>query len=425
MLQLKGENRDEEVTSQPTSPEERRKTSAQERDGSCSTHEKKSTRSSYDNSKESTSEDSSSQEEGDDSTEKEDAMSQKFLSSSQSSEEKTSRSEESENIIWRNGVLPSLSGSSASHDVRLVESSTKMGRNESYWKKKKEIASLPSVYSEEVRVERSCAIVSVVKREDRLPLVSSGESTLVKDEAKKASHIKTSTSKTSCLLEKSTLPQALSIDTLARSTILSRGEPKDLVSSSMYNLFSGSGSSSSLLRLDLCQEVDDDDHHLRPYLYAAVRADFTAGNPFLKYLKGTRPNPKAANYLLFWQSVENILTQDEMRRWYTSWCSSEHLGDKPTPYLSYFEPCFVAKNLQELCLFFLQPKSLHRISLPKDIEEGLQLLLCRGLGQGLLLAAQEHAGKVCRTLYSSCRKLLQFLSSLLEPDWAMEGVSAQ
>ena len=243
---------------------------------------------------------------------------------------------------------------------------------------------------------------------EHLPAVVSSDSLSTEDGTKKASHIKISTSKIPLLFtgEKKLVANATSNDTFANNTMNTIMEPDDLISSSMYSLLSES--SSSLLRFDLREEISDS-VHLEPFLCAALRADFTTGNPFLRFLKVVKRSADAVNYMLFWQSVENILTQDEMRRWYTSWCvqNLENEDDKPSPYLSYFEPYVVAKNLQELCLFFLQPKSLHKVRLPEDMEQQLGLLLPRGLGQGLLLAAQEYAAQVSG--YKSLNSFYDFL----------------
>lgn len=252
---------------------------------------------------------------------------------------------------------------------------------------------------------RACSVDKLMRRSARqssyrpesLPLVESGESVAAREGTRRASHIKISTSKIPFLYsgEKNVVTQAVSNDTLAKSTILARSEPNTLLSSSAYSLISRS--SSSLLQKELTLEMSDD-VQLESFLCAALRADFTAGNPFLRYLKEVKSNPACVSYLLFWQSVENILTQDEMRRWYTMWrlVNKEEVDDTPTsvPYLSYFEPYLVAKNPQELCLFFLQSRSLHKVDLPDDVTEGLALLVPKGLGQGLLLAAQEYAIKV-------------------------------
>lgn len=246
---------------------------------------------------------------------------------------------------------------------------------------------------------------SVIGEEQKHLLSVVSRDSTSRDGPRRASHIKISPSEIPYLFsgEKNVVTQAVSNDTLAKASILSCSEPNTLLSSSTYNLFSKS--SSSLLQAELSHEKSDS-VLLEPFLRATIRADFTAGNPFLRYLKECRPaNPMAVSYLLFWQSVENILTQDEMRRWYNVWrnVKEEKVKDeedgRPSPYLSYFEPYLVAKNLQELCMFFLQSRSVHRVELPQDMAEGLSLLLPKGLGQGLLLAAQEYAIKVERVEY--------------------------
>ena len=286
--------------------------------------------------------------------------------------------------------------------VRKTVSEEEMASKHSLVKRSKEKvahqdAPMRSATSEEKIFQRSAAARKSLAEEQHLPAVTSTESA-DKGKAKKASHIKISSSKIPYLFsganrEKSIVAQSMSNDTLAKSTIHSKPDPNSLLSSSAYDLFSES--SSSLLHLDLIEEKYDS-LHLEPYICAALRADFTAGNPLQRFFKTTSRNPEAVNYMLFWQSIENILSQDEMRRWYTINClrAADKADDTPTPYLSYFEPYLVAKNLQELCLFFLQPKALHKVKLPRDMEEKLSLLLPKGLGQGLLLAAQEYAIQV-------------------------------
>lgn len=235
---------------------------------------------------------------------------------------------------------------------------------------------------------------------DNLPMMASSES-IGEDGARRVSHIKISTSKVPYLFsgERNVVTNAVSNDALAKSTILARSEPSALVTSSMYDLFSASCHSPILPEEpEVVQSKEErekqEDFDVEPYLRAAMRADFTGGNCFLRYLKNRKSSTKTVSYLLFWQSVENILTQDEMRRWYTSWSLRNHEEERPCPYLSYFEPLLVAKNLEELCLFFLQPRSLHKVTLPPEMEDALRMLLPKGLGQGLLLAAQDSVVKV-------------------------------
>ena len=211
---------------------------------------------------------------------------------------------------------------------------------------------------------------------------------------KRTSHIKVQVSRKSLfpLEEKSVLDYSLSNDTLTKLITLPQIVSGNLISSSTYNLFSTSFS--GLQHKLKSKKVKDLD--LEPYLYASLRADFTIGNNFLLYLKQVASNTQAVNYLLFWQSVENIFTQDEMEKWFTEWChaSLDERKDKPSPYLNYFESCLIARDLKELCMYFLQPNSICRVKLPFDVMEQLNVLLPRGLGQRLLLSTQEYARKV-------------------------------
>ena len=137
-------------------------------------------------------------------------------------------------------------------------------------------------------------------------------------------------------------------------------------------------------------------HHLRPYLYASLRADFIAGNPLLRYFVSLQSEGlKALDHLLFWQSVETILTQDEMKRWYRR----NKCAERTCPYLNYFEIYPVALNLQELLHLFIRERAHRRINLPEQVRKELSLLLPKGLGHSLLLSAQEYAAEVGLNLF--------------------------
>ncbi len=237
-----------------------------------------------------------------------------------------------------------------------------------------------------------------VKKPEGFPAVVINKESGMDTVTKKASHIKLSNSHTKLVQlsneRRNVLTHAVSNDSIAKIAILSRNTPTILLSSSTCSLFSAPTTPG--VRHSLNSEKRRD-IYLEPYLTASLRADFVAGNSFLKYLKRSSPNPRAVNFLLFWQSVENILMQDEMKRWFTASCTDleeTSSSDKDSPYLSYFETYFVAKDLQELCLFFLQPKAIHRILLPAGVEEELGMLLPKGLGHGLLLATQDYAKNV-------------------------------
>ena len=138
--------------------------------------------------------------------------------------------------------------------------------------------------------------------------------------------------------------------------------------------------------------ITQEDVHLLPYLTASLRADFMAGNPLLRYLQKVKRNRKAVDYLLFWQSVENILTQDEMRRWYL-----RNFDARDCPYLNHFESYLVARNIKELLHLYIQNNAPHKIGLSDEIRKELMVLLPKGLGQNLVLMVQEIATQVSET----------------------------
>ena len=138
---------------------------------------------------------------------------------------------------------------------------------------------------------------------------------------------------------------------------------------------------------------------LSPYLTASLRADFISGSPFLRHLKTVMFNSKAVNYLLFWQSVECILTQDEAKRWYHHF--NRGSSDQVCPYLSYSEPYPVASDLKELLHLFVKDGAPYKIDLAAEVRKELLALLPRGLGQSLILSAQEKATEVRENDHSS------------------------
>ena len=129
-----------------------------------------------------------------------------------------------------------------------------------------------------------------------------------------------------------------------------------------------------------------------PYLTASLRADFISGNPFLRHLKMVMFNSKAVDYLLFWQSVECILTQDEAKRWYHHFNRTS--SDQVCPYLSFSEPYPVASDLKELLHLFVKDGAPHKIDLATEVRKELCVLLPKGLGQSTILFAQEKATQV-------------------------------
>ena len=132
------------------------------------------------------------------------------------------------------------------------------------------------------------------------------------------------------------------------------------------------------------------DLNMLPFMFAALRSDFVARNPFMKFLKSSHSKSNALNCLLFWQSVENILTQDEMNRWY----AANKQREGPCPYLTNFELCPIARNLDELTRVFIKDKAKHRIYFPVGVKLELSAHLKRGLGQNMLISAQGYTAQM-------------------------------
>lgn len=157
--------------------------------------------------------------------------------------------------------------------------------------------------------------------------------------------------------------------------------PKLTPSESVRTTASPSGSSS--------------DGRLRSLLCATVRADFVAGNPLLRYLSACSSR-ESQDHLLFWWSVELVLTQDEMERYYQA-----RVPAADCPYLTSFETQPVAQTMSELLVLFVEEGARHPVSLPQPLLNGLGTCLRKGMGRSLLLYAQEHVievsgGRGCR-----------------------------
>ena len=165
-----------------------------------------------------------------------------------------------------------------------------------------------------------------------------------------------------------------------------------LLTPSTLTLFPTSTESTSKNCKDSSLSPMEQAAHLSPYLTATLRADFVSGNPFLRHLKTVMFNSKAVDYLLFWQSVECILTQDEAKRWYRHFNHSS--SDQICPYLSFSEPYPVASDLKELLHLFVKDGAPHKIDFPAEVRKELCALLPKGLGQSMILLAQEKATQV-------------------------------
>lgn len=168
---------------------------------------------------------------------------------------------------------------------------------------------------------------------------------------------------------------------------------QSLLSPSTLTLFPHSADSPFKHHPDCCSSLMAETARLSPYLTAALRADFISGNPFLRHLKTVVFDSKAADYLLFWQSVECILTQDEAKRWFFHFNRGSS-NDRPCPYLSYLELYPVASDPKELLHLFVKDGAPHKIELAAEVRKELCVLLPKGLGQSLILSAQEIATEV-------------------------------
>ena len=171
-------------------------------------------------------------------------------------------------------------------------------------------------------------------------------------------------------------------------------QPKPMLSSSTQMLFplsvatsvSNKHNESSWLR-----------KRLIPFMQASIRCSFAAGNPILEYFKETYEfeadeSVKAKNFLLFWQSIELLLTRDEMKRWYNGKRRLD--SDLVCPYLNLFNGHPLATDLETLLELYIDDNSEFYVELPIEIQRQLHILLPKGLGHSLLLETQDYACKV-------------------------------
>ena len=205
-------------------------------------------------------------------------------------------------------------------------------------------------------------------------------------------HIKLAPCKLPCISSKQSFKKKSSL-TFGRSE--ERVNLNPLFTASTSNLFSCSTSPSSHL-CNAPRELKKDYFHLHPFLNASLRADSLAGNPLVVHFTRNHRSKVALNYLLFWQSVEVMFIQDEMRRWYQSrkGRSRRHSKVKQCRYIGYLEFYPVASSPKELVKLFLREGAQCRIELPAQIREELILLLPKGLGHSLLMSVQEYAAEV-------------------------------
>ena len=153
------------------------------------------------------------------------------------------------------------------------------------------------------------------------------------------------------------------------------------------HLLSRSGSSSCLQkRVHQQQQLS--------FLQASLRCNLSAGAPLNHFFNSSHchMNGKAAtNLLLFWSSVENLLTKDELRKWHNRRCAAA--GSK-SAYHFLFDNHPLANDLESLLELHFYQTSPFPIQLPALMKEQLQTLLPKGLGHSTLLSAQDYVSQV-------------------------------
>ena len=167
---------------------------------------------------------------------------------------------------------------------------------------------------------------------------------------------------------------------------------RPLITSSTHNLFALSDTMNGA-----SGETSFRSQKLIPFMQASIRSNFAAGNPILDYFHETHSvdnsdNENASNLLLLWQSIESLLTRDEMKRWYNFVKSSNSMPN--CPYLSLFQNHPLAYDLDSLLEMYIDDNSEYYVDLPCEVQSQLHILLPKGLGKGLLLETQEYVCKV-------------------------------
>lgn len=132
-------------------------------------------------------------------------------------------------------------------------------------------------------------------------------------------------------------------------------------------------------------------HQQFAYLQASLRTNHLAGGPLNHYIEfGRYQTTTATSSLFFWTSVESILTKDEMRRWQ----NRQVTVGKNVKYTSLFYSYPMADNIQSLLELHLLQKSPFLVRLPPSMLDDLRDLLPKGLGEDILLSAQDHVIKL-------------------------------
>ena len=188
------------------------------------------------------------------------------------------------------------------------------------------------------------------------------------------------------------------------------------------------------------ETVEGDLCHLNPFLTGSLRADFLAGHPLLSHLSHkshkahfshiSRRNSEIAaiNRLLFWWSAELLLTRDEIKRFRNRRSLGATMRGSPCYSSCINELVPTASDPKELVQLFIKEGSPHEIELPSQTRDELVRLLPRGLGQSLLVSAQESAAQVrphCGGLQiEQCSVVSDFILFFSETCCVVERVSS-
>lgn len=121
---------------------------------------------------------------------------------------------------------------------------------------------------------------------------------------------------------------------------------------------------------------------------SGLKADSISGNPFMRYLLSKSGKTSVVNYLLFLQSIEEILKEDKIMR-------RSVLSGRDTcyPYHCYhYQP--MVTDIEEFIHLFVKPNAYKGVHLPLTLQKKMIDFLPRGLGKSLLNTAQMFAIKV-------------------------------
>lgn len=124
---------------------------------------------------------------------------------------------------------------------------------------------------------------------------------------------------------------------------------------------------------------------------SGLKADSFSGSPFMRFLLSKPGKTTVVNYLLFWQSIEEILKEDKiMRRSVLSGREACY------PYHCYhYQP--LVTDVDEFIYLFVRPNAYKGVHLPIWLQKKMIELLPMGLGKSLLNSAQMFAVKVAHS----------------------------